>query len=95
MTTTENKGRQISYNVKIRNLLTVNISILVLSMVVVSGTVQSFQNKTNQEKPGFRWPEGKKMGLSLTFDDARLSQVNKGIPLLDKYHVKEEIHHLY
>ena len=28
------------------------------------------------------------MGLSLTFDDARLSQVDKGIPLLDNYGVK-------
>ncbi len=36
----------------------------------------------------FQWPEGKKMGLSLTFDDARLSQIDKGIPLLDKYGVK-------
>jgi beta-glucosidase len=36
----------------------------------------------------FQWPEGKKMGLSLTFDDARLSQVDKGIPLMDRYGVK-------
>ncbi len=28
------------------------------------------------------------MAISLSFDDARLSQVDKGIPLLDKYHVK-------
>jgi len=28
------------------------------------------------------------MALSLTFDDARLSQIDKGIPLLDKYGVK-------
>jgi len=39
-------------------------------------------------KASFNWPEGKKMALSLTFDDARLSQVEKGIPLLDKYGVK-------
>lgn len=37
---------------------------------------------------GFFWPEGKKMALSLTFDDARLSQIDTGIPLLDKYGVK-------
>jgi peptidoglycan/xylan/chitin deacetylase (PgdA/CDA1 family) len=36
----------------------------------------------------FVWPEGKKMAISLTFDDARLSQPDKGIPLLDKYGVK-------
>ena len=28
------------------------------------------------------------MALSLTFDDARLSQIDKGIPILDKYNVK-------
>ena len=39
-------------------------------------------------KASFNWPEGKKMALSLTFDDARLSQVEKGIPILDKYGVK-------
>jgi peptidoglycan/xylan/chitin deacetylase (PgdA/CDA1 family) len=36
----------------------------------------------------FHWPEGKQMALSLTFDDARYSQVEKGIPLLDKHDVK-------
>ena len=34
------------------------------------------------------WPEGKKTALSLTFDDARLSQVDQGLPLLDAYGVK-------
>lgn len=34
------------------------------------------------------WPSGKKMALSLTFDDARLSQIDTGIPLLDKYGAK-------
>jgi len=33
----------------------------------------------------FHWPAGIQMALSLTFDDARTSQVEKGIPLLDKY----------
>jgi len=35
-----------------------------------------------------KWPKGKKMALSLTFDDSRLSQIDKGIPLLDQYDVK-------
>jgi len=38
--------------------------------------------------PEFQWPEGKRIALSLTFDDARLSQPDKGIPLLNKYKVK-------
>ena len=39
-------------------------------------------------KTSFTWPEGKKMALSLTFDDARPSQVDNGIPILDSYGVK-------
>jgi peptidoglycan-N-acetylglucosamine deacetylase len=37
---------------------------------------------------GFKWPNGKKMAMSLTFDDARGSQATKGAPLLDEYGVK-------
>jgi peptidoglycan-N-acetylglucosamine deacetylase len=37
---------------------------------------------------GFSWPNGKSCALSLSFDDARLSQVDIGIPLLDQYGVK-------
>jgi peptidoglycan/xylan/chitin deacetylase (PgdA/CDA1 family) len=36
----------------------------------------------------FRWPEGKRVAVSLTFDDARPSQVDVGLPLFDKYGVK-------
>jgi len=36
----------------------------------------------------FPWPDGKRAALSLTFDDARLSQIDKGIPLLDRYQIK-------
>ncbi len=36
----------------------------------------------------WQWPEGKKAVLSLTFDDARQSQVTQGTALLDKYQAK-------
>lgn len=39
-------------------------------------------------KQAFRWPEGKRVAVSLTFDDARVSQVDTGLPLFDKYGVK-------
>ncbi len=39
-------------------------------------------------KDKFRWPEGKRVAVSLSFDDARPSQVDAGVPLLDKYGVK-------
>jgi len=33
----------------------------------------------------FEWPNGKKAALSLTFDDARPSQIDVGLPVLDRY----------
>jgi peptidoglycan/xylan/chitin deacetylase (PgdA/CDA1 family) len=51
-------------------------------------------NRQNKELPilekqeDFHWPEGKRAAVSLSFDDARESQVTKGIPLLDEYGVK-------
>ncbi len=67
------------------------LSFILASLFVLSpglSRAQSYQTNSNPDKNKFQWPEGKKMGLSLTFDDARLSQVDKGIPLLDKYGIK-------
>ena len=36
----------------------------------------------------FPWPDGRRVALSLSFDDARLSQVDAGIPLLDRHGLK-------
>jgi peptidoglycan/xylan/chitin deacetylase (PgdA/CDA1 family) len=36
----------------------------------------------------FAWPDGKRAAVSLSFDDARLSQVANGIPLLNTFGVK-------
>ncbi len=36
----------------------------------------------------FQWPDGKRAAVSLTFDDARLTQVDRGIPLFDTFGVK-------
>jgi hypothetical protein len=41
-----------------------------------------------QSAPAFKWPDGKQAALSLTFDDARASQVEGGAALLDRYGVK-------
>lgn len=40
------------------------------------------------KREDFHWPEGKRAAISLTFDDARHSQITNGIPLLDEYGVK-------
>ena len=36
----------------------------------------------------FSWPAGRRAAVSLSFDDARLSQIDVGIPILDRYNVK-------
>jgi peptidoglycan/xylan/chitin deacetylase (PgdA/CDA1 family) len=36
----------------------------------------------------FRWPKGKRAAISLTFDDARVSQLDRGLTILDAYGVK-------
>jgi peptidoglycan/xylan/chitin deacetylase (PgdA/CDA1 family) len=36
----------------------------------------------------FSWPNGKRAALSLTFDDARPSQIDRGLPILDAHDVK-------
>jgi peptidoglycan/xylan/chitin deacetylase (PgdA/CDA1 family) len=41
-----------------------------------------------QPAPPFKWPDGKRAALSLSFDDARASQVEGGMALLDRYGVK-------
>ena len=41
-----------------------------------------------QASPGFHWPKDKRFALSLSFDDARVSQIDVVMPLLDKHGVK-------
>jgi beta-glucosidase len=73
---------------KASDFLTVLVNIVIISLISGSCPAQSYQAGAVLKKGDFKWPEGKRMALSLTFDDARLSQADKGIPLLDKYGVK-------
>jgi peptidoglycan/xylan/chitin deacetylase (PgdA/CDA1 family) len=72
----------------------VNVMVLPVSLVLIfccargNGLAQSYESNAARKDSGFQWPEGKKMGLSLTFDDGRLSQADKGIPLLDAHGAK-------
>lgn len=36
----------------------------------------------------FAWPEGRRVAVSLSFDDARPSQLRNGLPILDRHGVK-------
>src|SRR5436190_16116119 len=51
--------------------------------------VAGLQNvSTAQTNIKFQWPQGKEAAISLSFDDARFSQVDRGTALLDSMHVR-------
>jgi peptidoglycan/xylan/chitin deacetylase (PgdA/CDA1 family) len=54
--------------------------------------LEEAQYKELKKKPPdqttFLWPHGKRGAVSLTFDDARPSQIDNGLPLLEKYGIK-------
>ena len=64
------------------------IIIFIVSVLSFPARAQGYDKGEALKRSEFKWPEGKKMAISLTFDDARLSQADLGIPLLDKYGVK-------
>ena len=45
-------------------------------------------SEVNEKTKPFPWPAGKCCAVSLTFDDARLSQIDAGIPLLNQHGIK-------
>jgi beta-glucosidase len=62
-----------------------------LSAFLLAGAGKSQYEKPKKEPPGktvFSWPRGKKGAVSLTFDDARPSQIENGLPLFKKYGIK-------
>src|SRR5437773_2931342 len=59
-------------------------SFLAVIFVMLLGEVPFAQ----QAAKTFKWPDGKRAALSVTFDDARMSQVDSGTVLLDKYGIK-------
>jgi peptidoglycan/xylan/chitin deacetylase (PgdA/CDA1 family) len=58
--------------------------ILIAVWLILSGNILLAQ----QSESIFTWPEGKQIAISLSFDDARASQVDAGTALLDQYGVK-------
>ena len=74
---------------------TVPICLIVMyCFVIVASTGCSPSNLQDKEPSSleggenFSWPAGKRAAISLTFDDARFSQIDNGLPLLDEYGTK-------
>ena len=63
---------------------TANMLMYTMVSLITCTTVSLAQNNSET----FSWPDGKTMALSLSFDDARLSQVEGGTALLDEYGIK-------
>ena len=64
-----------------------NLHWLSLGCVLFAAAAQ-YESGAPGQKSAFRWPEGKRAALSLSFDDARPSQIDNGLPLLNKHGVK-------
>ena len=58
------------------------ITSLIAAVAILCGPL-SFAQSTP-----FAWPEGKRVAISLSFDDARASQATVGIPFLNRHGVK-------
>lgn len=68
-----------------RDLIFLNkITFLLILSIFLSAEMLLAQ----QAETTFAWPEGKQIAISLSFDDARASQVDAGTALLDQYGVK-------
>ena len=62
-----------------------NRSLVSLVLAMACGTALLV---AQQAAPAFTWPNAKRVAVSLSFDDARASQVDGGTALLDRYGVK-------
>jgi peptidoglycan/xylan/chitin deacetylase (PgdA/CDA1 family) len=56
-------------------------------LIIIANVLYSEANG-QQTAESFHWPNGNQAAISLTFDDARLSQVDTGIGFLARYNIK-------
>lgn len=61
---------------------------IIRSILMVGLMVTSSLSWSQPVTSSFPWPAGKRVAVSLTFDDARASQPNGGAAVLDQYGVK-------
>ncbi|MEO8470940.1 MAG: polysaccharide deacetylase family protein [Chryseolinea sp.] len=69
----------------LKNTASLRFSVFIYFIFIYLHTFFAFSQNT---KEAFAWPKGKAAAISLTFDDARASQVNGGTAMLDQYNVK-------
>jgi peptidoglycan/xylan/chitin deacetylase (PgdA/CDA1 family) len=62
--------------------------VIVVSTGCSPSNLQDKEQSSLEGRGDFSWPAGKRAAISLTFDDARFSQIDNGLPLLDEYGAK-------
>ncbi|HYK88076.1 MAG TPA: glycoside hydrolase family 3 C-terminal domain-containing protein [Acidobacteriota bacterium] len=72
----------------IRRSLTFAVACLLIIAFSLGSRLPETTRAETHVTPAFHWPEGKRAALSLSFDDARPSQIDQGLPLLERYGVK-------
>jgi peptidoglycan/xylan/chitin deacetylase (PgdA/CDA1 family) len=72
---------------KWRGMASLGISCAVILAATLAGGRAVAQTGEGAKK-SFEWPAGKRVAVSMTFDDARTSQVDRGLDLFAKYGVK-------
>jgi len=63
-------------------------STYLLILTLASLLIPRCELRAQKAARAVHWPEGKRVAVSLSFDDARASQMDVGLPLFDKYGVK-------
>ena len=65
------------------------ITTAAMLLAFIAGLTGCYSSKSHQiASDKFHWPKAKRAAISLSFDDARLSQADRGLPILDTYGVK-------
>ncbi len=57
-------------------------------LTFIAGAGLQYGGGGGEERSAYAWPEGRRAALSLTFDDGRPSQLDHGLPILNRYGVK-------
>jgi peptidoglycan-N-acetylglucosamine deacetylase len=70
------------------SLLSLVAAMFCCALLLHAQAAQGSQSTTAAEGSGFHWPDGHRAAVSLSFDDARLSQIDTGLPLFKRLGVK-------
>lgn len=63
------------------------VGLCILLGMTATGQAQ-YETNAQATEQTFRWPNGEKAAVSLSFDDGRSSQLDNGLPIFDKYGIK-------